>query len=130
MCLEAKTSEKLIAQEDILCYKALTFDLRAVNNGYNYELGRTNPTVELGIYPSHSGYIRVEQGYHSFVKKEDAFNEARSSYYRPVLCKIPKGTAYIKGRNNGETDGYVAETIVVVKKYSKFRKFIFKKFKV
>lgn len=129
MCLTTRDPEIKIATQDIIVYKELTvmkthkernwldklFGTKRYqtehrsDRGYEYKIGKINPTVELlprVMWSSDEGDIsEVEQGYHSDIEQQEDSN---------AIFVIPKGTKYIEGWYNDDTDrpNIVSETII------------------
>jgi hypothetical protein len=106
MCL-TRPSEKKIASTNILCWKTLNRWGKSAIRDYEYEIGVTQPLVELTLR-----HGEVEQGYHSWVDqaRTDRYGYSGTKVYH--LFVIPKGTTYYEGLENGGAKGYVSETIV------------------
>lgn len=122
MCLTTSNPEVKVAQEDIEVYKSIVFSRngffgrlfnrrrgRSGLTGHLYRRGEIQMNVRLYARPIRSGSYRVDEGYHSDVKR---------IYSSNALFVIPKGTKYIEGWYNDTTDrkNYVSETIIFKKR--------------
>lgn len=137
MCLETGWSKPRVAKEDITVYKALTIERigleqELVSEGkivkaYAYALAPQSYTtrkkyvfgklnvVRNGFTSYRSGRTTsVNRGFHSFANRQSALNLA-GIRTMAVECKIPKGSLYWKGTNNGTSDGYCSNKLIVVK---------------
>jgi len=131
MCLNTKDVTVKVAENDILVYKEVMIYKKVKKNrnrnlfqklfglnkfvnmyssagtGYEYEIGKINPTEELRPYPLWNGLdtYYVEAGYHSDTKRRADSN---------ALFVIPKGTKYIEGwfNDNEARPNLISETIV------------------
>ena len=111
-----------IAKGNIRCFKVYekTRDGTLLSTAMKHEnvLG-LQPVVKLGINnvkgDSYTKY-NVEEGYHSFIHKRDAFALSRQySGYAVYQCIIPKGTTYYEGTLNGGEPNYVSSQIIILK---------------
>ncbi len=119
MCFElTKTGKKLIATEDIICYKCLKYPCITAKGtlptrGYSdiwgpycYVIGRRPKTLKLVPKESrHTKMSSIYEGYHSYTKpfKNRLIN---------AVFMIPKGAEYYK---NGRTGHYVSSDIIFIK---------------
>lgn len=142
MCLILFDTEIKVAKEDIICYKVMEKrddDLISPYQNMRYEYGRAYVTetpiiVKYGI--ATRGYI--EEGFHSFLKKEDAqyfASNLQTWLYLPVKprnhqvgmecnpkvvivkCLIPAGTRYAAGffcEFGKSFDSFCSERIIVL----------------
>lgn len=137
MCLETKWLKPRVAKEDITVYKTLrvetqgpvqqvwskggiiaahTFILRPYSYTITrkiYQIGKLNRVTDFGVSRS-SGITYVNRGFHSFVARENAINIV-GGYCVAVECKIPKGSLYWLGTNNGTSAGYCSNKLIIVK---------------
>lgn len=113
MCLILQEDKKLIAEEDIVCYKVATVWYKS-KNGIRTKLEMKTPfqkcTVELNkTYDSKLIVEKVMEtftihiGIHSFITKEGAEKLCNHlnrflEYYKVIECVIPKGSEYYVGR--------------------------------
>ena len=119
--------EKLIADEDIVCYKTVYKQndefCESVCTKFIYELNRLYTDKDLDInkinddyhelftneilkLEYHLGSFNIHVGYHSYIKPMDW------NYTFWVECIIPKGSTYYKDDGNH----YVSDQIII-KKY-------------
>jgi len=137
MCLILFDTEIRVAKEDIICYKVFEKrgdDLISPYQNMHYEYGRAYVTetpiiVKYGV--ATRGYI--EEGFHSFLKKEDAqyFASNLQTWFLPVKpsilqvgmefitvkCLIPAGTRYAAGffcEFGKSFDSFCSERIIAV----------------
>lgn len=122
MCLTTLNPEIKVADRDIKVYKELDFPSRnlttllfgtkkgkALYNSHTYEKGELQPIERLYVDIGRSGKWTVHLGYHSDKEKQHRSN---------ALFIIPKGTKYVQGWFNDDTDreNYVSETIIFKKR--------------
>lgn len=121
MCFEmTKSMQKMIATEDIICYKHLktpTFTERmklplkgyAIIRDYCYIIGKRPKTVKLKPQRDPWQYgpngMSIYEGYHSFIRSTKR-NEVNAIFI------IPKGAEYYMNRVTGH---YVSSDIIFVK---------------
>lgn len=118
MCLIIKKSSvALIATEDIICYKVLTYIITVgkwltyfkyspvtIGDTYHSELTRQELTITDAI----------EKGLHSFASLEDANNFVSDRLNVGVFkCVIPKGSTYYKG-SFFNWKSYASDTLVYI----------------
>lgn len=133
MCLE-KISEKIVATEDIVCYKQcrqmrdkkLIWNLKNIfrfkwilDYDYTYKTPFYYMEVELG--KTYTSVLQVDQdgtinkGLHSYANKVD------TGFYALIECVIPKGATYYKGIGLREP-GYASDKLRYVKLIKKFER--------
>lgn len=132
MCLTTKDPTIKIAEKDITVYKILDkkkvkrkgffnrlfngkyrITYEAINNNYEYTIGTLNPIVEIKPFGGDAFLdFAVEEGYRSYVHET-----GRGRQNANAIFVIPKGTKYIQGYCNNDTNipNYVSETIIFVK---------------
>lgn len=116
MCFTSKDQALYIAEEDIVCYKVVSRELKSVYFGMQYEYGKFNH--EMLRYIRDPDYvIRVEAGLHSFnnINAAKKYLEPFYGIYRNkivVECVIPVGSEYHK--NDHE---YVSNQIIISHEY-------------
>lgn len=134
MCLYTKWIKPRVAKEDIKVYKLLTtkrgkeiivilpngtlqkahsVSLRAANwNNHKYSIGKLYKVNGLGFTRNGNGRNShtVDQGFHSFKNFGNVRNRGGA-----VECVIPKGSLYYEGTNNGSSEGYCSNQLIVVK---------------
>ena len=117
MCLRTLQTSPEIAEEDIICYKVLTEDLKSPCYGQQYELGKLiKSELVLTSKPIYNNRkIRsncVDEGLHTYSDKGDAISISRALWapqnnwtdafeiYAPIVveCIIPKGGEYYTGK--------------------------------
>lgn len=79
-------------------------------------------TTQLKRFSEYRNKSRIKQGFHSFVYEKTAFDLlAFASISAPIVleCKIPKGSLYYKGTNNGTSAGYASNQLIAVKTITK-----------
>lgn len=107
MCLELYSdTKKLIAEEDIECYKILYKEdgiFRTFYRDFPIEAGKTYESII-----SKEGY-RIQMGLHSYVDKENAI----CSNLYTAKCIIPKGSEYYLGSFCGK-DSYASNVLKYV----------------
>ncbi len=134
MCLTLnEKSEIKTAKEDIVCYKVARKDIdwrsrKDVDwcfvspfRGMIYKFGELYST-SIG-HPRKIGSIKIiNEGFHSFTCKEDAYKYAEYAASRIILddinmvvvkCTIPKGATYIEGMYE-KYPNYVSNKIICV----------------
>lgn len=109
MCLITADKEPLIAEEDILVYKWLSFNKRAPFTGYKYHWGKNvaRPCEESwhnAVTVNEDGKFCINGGWlHAFNPKtcgEIDFSLFQKSGERIEKMYIPKGTEYYIGERN------------------------------
>lgn len=137
MCLLVDSSNILVAEDDIVCYKVFEVNLKTgklntffqhfqMNWDQVYTRLRSN---SLWYVPHRHGYI-VDKGYFHSFKEDDAFKFGLLVCYYyfahlstttriPVIakCIIPKNTKYYVGKYNGEYDSYASKSIIIQKEF-------------
>ena len=122
MCL-TKTSSKLKATKDIVCYKVLqryqdNSIHSLVHHKYTWEMGKLCENKERGR--SYSDFC-IEKGYyHSYetlrVAKNAVLNISHSNDDILICeCTIPKGTYYYRGYHLYGLSGYASKKIIINK---------------
>ena len=115
MCLiNAKVKE---VTEDIACYKVYLRQKNMLISPYQRSLApEFNTVAKTDLGEINEGYY-VYKGFHSFVKLEDAKNEARDQFrHIPIVvkCIIPKGAKCYVGQF-GDKISYCSDSIKLVK---------------
>lgn len=132
MCLIVKKGKKeKIAKEDVVCYKALSSDLKSPCQYFGYELGRTYTTkfTKINCYPYDGDWtfsdgiamryyqiydwknaIAYQEGFHSYSSLE-RMTKVCNEFENMFECLIPKGTKYIED----ETGLICSEAIIITK---------------
>jgi hypothetical protein len=111
MCLKRATGPK-IATKDIKCYKILRRtpkNLYATIYRMKYQVRKTY-TSELEAFYNGS---EVHKGLHSFSARPRGRDISQE--YPAVLCVIPKGATYYKGKQGSYKNGYASNKIKIVK---------------
>lgn len=124
MCLTLNSdSEIKIAEEDIVCYKVLEKHdgfVASLYRGFVYEIGKEYKT-RIGPRPQEF-YCEINEGFHSFLYKEDAKNEKidflqyckiKDWFLGCYRCVIPKGSKIVYG-TYGAKDAVVSEAIKII----------------
>lgn len=106
MCLtiDLILNKKMVAQEDISCFKVLNNDVKSLYRHEPYTIGEEKET-KLGIpsAPDCFNLAKVEEGLHSFKDKETASefcSNVRVGYDTDTIlydAVIPKGAEYYEG---------------------------------
>ena len=130
---QIKTTEK-----DIVVYKLLYVPnkgtIKALFNTYEYHLNKLNEELRFlneTIKNLNNKKGCIDIGFHSFVKKKDAFkfrkgfNFGEYSSLKVYKCIIPKGSKYIEGEYIDTTvhkvfKNIVSDKIIIIKKVNKF----------
>jgi len=126
MCLIVN-SELKVAQEDIVCYKVLRYcePLKSPFRGMAY---LKNHLYELGKPLQVDSHHRINEGFHSIIRADDAkklsddigyFYEHYSENKHCCIvakCIIPKGTVYAEGlfSYGNKYHSYCSEKIKVI----------------
>ena len=101
MCLYLEPEAEIkIAEEDIICYKAVESNIQAGERVY-FSFFQWNPVTVGEI--KQTEIVRekneVNKGFHSLIHKETAFSMIGNRYYQFVFqCRIPKGSEYYEGK--------------------------------
>lgn len=129
MCLNSNQYYSRKAENDIVCYKALTLETVNKNGKIVYELhspyygdipwevgklysdNKFSPQSKIGLDMQN----RIMYGYHTFKKLSDA-KECTYKRYRFFKAIIPQGTEYYEGWVNGARDifGYVSKDLKLI----------------
>lgn len=118
MCLTTTSNHYRIAREDIICYKIYK---RLGDEEFSPYLHVPRPEIgvicktNLGNPCEIAEYYTIEEGFHSFMSKEDAKRCASlENFVEPVIykCIIPKGSKYYEGFF-GLRPSYCSDTIVI-----------------
>lgn len=93
-----------VAKTDITVWKILTSDNVSPYQRFSYEpntLYRLRKRLVIGI-PQWAKRLRtINEGFHAYLYKSDAFSHAGFDAYRIVVeLTIPKGAKYAMGQNN------------------------------
>lgn len=98
---EDKIVIKILYKESINRFSLKKYNYYSPYEGYKYIKGKLN-TSPLGIHINRLSEdwninIIVNEGFHSFRTKDDAYKSEIISYSRAVLCKciIPKGSTVV-----------------------------------
>lgn len=129
MCLIVN-SELKVAQEDIVCYKVLKYSCGSWVSPFRGMAYLKNHLYELGKSIQVDKHHCINEGFHSFIRADDAkklsdvldyFYEhyCGNKIYCVAKCIIPKGTVYAEGLYIYEIYGekyhsYCSEKIKVV----------------
>lgn len=131
MCLTVnRDTTVMYADEDIVCYKLLNKFKSSSGQGYRYFspywgfmylLGKNYVTTMKAHEYLRDGQLFVEQGFHSFFRKEDALDSFErvvgDNFGRNlalVRCVIPAGSEYYVGTWNVKRklyDNYVSNSL-------------------
>lgn len=126
MCLYTFQSTPKVAEEDIICYKVLTKDLKSPCYGLQYELGNLI-TSELKNDFCDDGYNSIEEGLHTLKDLDNAKTTSVFTCWRvqnawinmhgvnaPIIvkCIIPKGSLYYEGDKEFVSNQLIPQEIV------------------
>ena len=110
MCLLVKNDGKqhvIIAADDITVYKVISkkghlswiYGFRYAPNTL-YKLGKPLQAVNEGADPAEDDMLEYTHGFHSYKDIKTAQDNTSPNNRKIVRFYIPKGTAYIEGKNN------------------------------
>jgi hypothetical protein len=116
----------LVAEKPIKCYKVMhpidrygVYKFSSEYIGYIYTLGeeytlnKSEKFPEVNTEDLCGRYMRVNKGFHSYARKEDAWWYSRWDHLAVVECEIPAGARYWEG-DEGGYPGYCSDRIRVV----------------
>lgn len=129
MCFSTRKLCKLIAEEDIVCYKTATYfvknsnkwwqfwrkptthiELFSIHYKYRYVINELNPEINL-VVRKVKDFYEINKGYHSYVYLSNVSLGIAREYpdtYKILKCIIPKGSVYYT--NNVH---YVSSNLIV-----------------
>ena len=125
MCFVIINSIEEIADQDIVCYKAMYGEginyMKSYDRKYQYDFNKFNKRIELKphLYEYQPGkfekYTRISEGYHSYSSIDIIYeyHKEEDNKIMIVECVIPKGTKYYF---NEDHKCYVSENIIIKNK--------------
>ena len=109
MCFDVKSKRAKIAKENIKCYKYLFPEFygnkyECAVKEFHYIPNKLNKRIKIKKNGS-----RIDEGYHSYRKRETSESCKDAGRHQTYLFIIPKGTRYFENEEQ-----YVSETIMLV----------------